>query len=192
MANTSATGGYLQPTNTVLDGADLSDFIHDVIVGITGIDNTLVRPGFQENPPTRQDLLVDWCGFTILNRRPAAMPWTTQGDDDSSLSTNELFDFIASFYGYNCMSYAAILRDGLQIPQNSEIMNEAGIAVIGATDIVYAPELRNGRFFERADLTVNMNRNLSRTYDILTIVGVEGTLYFEDVATQEFNAGETE
>ena len=89
------------------------------------------------------------------------------------------------------MGYAAVLRDGLQIPQNSDQLNAAGMAVIGVQDVLYVPELINDRWFERADITINLNRNLSRTYAILTLLGIEGTLFFDGVATEEFNAGET-
>jgi hypothetical protein len=191
MTNTSATGGYLTPTNVALDNNALKRFIHGVLVGVTGLDNTLVRPAYQPNQPVIPDLTVDWCAFAIVNRRPAAMPWTAQGNSNAELSTNELFDVFVNFYGPNCMGYAAILRDGLQIPQNSDQLNAAGIAVIGVQDVLYVPELINDRWFERADITINLNRNLSRTYDILTLLGIEGTLYFDDVATAEFNAGET-
>lgn len=191
MPNTSATGGYLTPTNTALDNNALKRFIHSVLVGVTGIDNTLVRPAYQPNQPVIPDIGVDWCAFSIVNRRPAAMPWTKQGEADAQLSTNELFDVFVNFYGPNCMGYAAILRDGLQVPQNSSALNDAGMAVIGAQDVIYLPELINDRWFERADITINLNRNLSRTYAILTLLGIEGTLYFDGVATEEFNAGET-
>jgi len=187
----SVIGGYLLPGNTVLDNHALQDYIHDVLVGVTGINNAFVRPAYQPNPPPIPDLDIDWCAFAIRNRRPAAMPWTTQEDDDADLSTNELFDVFATFYGPNCMGYAAILRDGLQVPQNSDQLTLVGIAVIGAEDIIYVPELINDRWFERADITINMNRNLTRTYDILSLLGATGTMYFDDIATEDFNAGET-
>ena len=191
-SNTSATGGYLVPTNTALDNHALQDYIHDVLVGVTAISNSLVRPAYQANPPPIPDLDVNWCAFSIRNRRPAAQPWTTQGDDDADLSTNELFDVVVTFYGPDCMGYAATLRDGLQIPQNSDQLTAVDMAVLGSEDIVYIPELINDRWFERADITINMNRNLSRTYDILPLLGATGTMYFNDVATEDFNAGETE
>lgn len=187
MANTSATGGYLLPTNNALDNHALQDYLHDVLVGVTGLDNTLVRPAYQPNPPPIPDLTVDWCAFSIRNRKPAAMPWTTQEDTDASLSTNELFDVVVTFYGANCMGTAAILRDGLQIPQNLDQLTAVGMAVIGAEDITYIPELINDRWYERADITINMNRNLSRTYDILSLLGAKGTMYFDDRATEDFN-----
>lgn len=183
----SATGGYLLPTTSPLDNSALQDFIHDVIVGVTGIDNTLIRPSYQQNPPPQPDIGVDWAAFAIINRKPAAMPWNTQEDNDAILSTNELFDVFVTFYGPNCMGNAAILRDGLQVPQNSDQLVAAGMAVLGFEDIRYVPDLINDRWFERADITINMNRNLSRTYDILPLLRATGTMYFDDVATENFN-----
>lgn len=191
MPNSSATGGYLRPTNVALDNNALKRFIHGVLAGVTGIDNTLVRPSYQANPPPIPDLNVNWAAFAITNKRTVAQPWFSQGDGDGTLSSNELFDVLVTFYGPDCMGYAAVLRDGLQIQQNSDALVAAGMAVLGTTDITYIPELINDRWFERADITVNLNRDLSRTYDILTLLGIEGTLYFDDVATEQFSAGDT-
>ncbi|MBL0320457.1 MAG: hypothetical protein IPP74_14375 [Alphaproteobacteria bacterium] len=187
MPNSSATGGYLLPTNTALDNNLLKRFLHGVIAGVTGLDNTLVRPAYQQNSPPITDIDVDWCAFLIRNRRTEAMPWLTQGDSDATLGTNELFDCFVSFYGPNSSGYAAILRDGLQIPQNSDQLNAAGMAVLGSEPLQYLPELVNDRWYERTDITINLNRNLSRTYDILSLLGATGTMYFDDVATEDFN-----
>lgn len=177
MANTSATGGYLQPTNVVIDDQALKRFLHDVIVGITGLDNTLVRPGFQANPPTRPNIDVNWCGFSIINKRTESLPLYRQDDEESGTqSTNELFDLLVSFYGPNCTAYAGVLRDGLQITQNLEQLFAAGMAPLGTDGIIYTADLVNDRFYERADITINMNRDVSRTYDILSLLSVEGTI----------------
>lgn len=187
MANTSATGGYLTPTNTVLDDSALQDFLHGAIAGITGLGNTFVRPTFQPNPPTRLGIDVNWCGFAILNRRTEALPWYVQNDEnDGTLSRTELFDLQVSFYGPNCTAYAGILRDGLQITQNLEQLFAAGMAPNGCQDIIYMPELVNDRYYQRADITVNMNRDVSRNYDILSLLSAEGTLQFENDYEENF------
>lgn len=189
MSNTSATGGYLKPTNTVLDGNLLQDFFHGVIAGVTGLDNTLVVPAFQNQPgpPLRPDIDVDWCGFAIMNRRTEALPWYVQNDgNDGTLSRTELFDLQVSFYGPNCTGYAGMLRDGLQITQNLEQLFAAGMAPEGTQDIVYLPEFINGRYYQRADLTVNMNRDVSRTYAILSLLSAQGTLQFESGYEENF------
>lgn len=188
MPNSSATGGYLLPTNAALDNNLLKRFMHGVIVGVTGLDNTLVRPAFQNNSPPIPDIDVDWCAFMIRNRHTEGMPWLNQGDIDATLGTNELFDVVVNFYGPSSMGYATVLRDGLQIPQNSDQLVAAGMAVLGSEGIQYIPELVNDRWYERTDITINMNRNLARTYDILSLLSAEGTLYFDDVATEDFNA----
>ena len=187
MANTSATGGYLKPTNTVIDGNVLQDFLHGVIAGITGLENTLVRAAFQPNPPTRPDIGVDWCGFSVLNRRTEALPWYQQDDENGgTLTRTELFDLLVSFYGPNCTAYAGMLRDGLQITQNLEQLFAAGMAPNGTQDIVYMPELVNDRYYQRADITVNMNRDVSRTYEILSLLSAQGTLQFENDYEENF------
>lgn len=48
------------------------------------------------------------------------------------------------------------------------------------------PELVNDRYYQRADITVNMNRDVSRVYDILSLLSAEGTLQFENDYEENF------
>ena len=73
MSNTSATGGFLQEQSTPLGITTLEDLWHDTICGVTGLDNTLVRPSRQLDPAQQPDALTDWCAFDIV--RVSSDPW---------------------------------------------------------------------------------------------------------------------
>ena len=69
MSNTSATGGYLSPVYPEITGLELRRTIGEILVGISGLEATLVRPAYQENPPPSPSINVNWLAFFIQERR---------------------------------------------------------------------------------------------------------------------------
>lgn len=178
MPNSSATGGYLMQTSSSIDGQALRRFLQSVIVGVTGLNATLVRPMWQQNPPPIPSIDVDWCGFAIMTQRPEKGAFHEQLDaGGATLLRHEELDLLCAFYGPNCLVNAGLLRDGLElIAQNREQLFLAGMGVNGFSDITHAPELVNDRFFDRADITMTIQREIRRSYDILHFVGASGNV----------------
>ncbi len=178
MPNSSATGGYLTQTSSSIDGQALRRFLQSVIVGVTGLNATLVRPMWQQNPPPIPSIDVDWCGFAIMTQRPEKGAFHEQLDaGGATLLRHEELDLLCAFYGPNCLVNAGLLRDGLElIAQNREQLFLAGMGVNGFSDIPHAPELVNDRFFDRADITMTIQREIRRSYDILHFVGASGNV----------------
>lgn len=178
MPNTSATGGYLTQTSSSIDGQALRRFLQSVIVGVTGLNATLVRPMWQQNPPPIPSIDVDWCGFAIMTQRPEKGAFHEQlNAGGATLLRHEELDLLCAFYGPSCLVNAGLLRDGLElIAQNREQLFLAGMGVNGFSDITHAPELVNDRFFDRADITMTIQREIRRSYDILHFVGASGTV----------------
>lgn len=178
MPNSSATGGYLTQTSSSIDGQALRRFLQSVIVGVTGLNAALVRPMWQQNPPPIPSIDVDWCGFAIMTQRPEKGAFHEQLDaGGATLLRHEELDLLCAFYGPNCLVNAGLLRDGLElIAQNREQLFLAGMGVNGFSDITHAPELVNDRFFDRADITMTIQREIRRSYDILHFVGASGNV----------------
>jgi hypothetical protein len=178
MPNSSATGGYLTQTSSSIDGQALRRFLQSVIVGVTGLNATLVRPMWQQNPPPIPSIDVDWCGFAIMTQRPEKGAFHEQLDaGGATLLRHEELDLLCAFYGPNCLVNAGLLRDGLElIAQNREQLFLAGMGVNGFSDITHAPELVNDQFFDRADITMTIQREIRRSYDILHFVGASGNV----------------
>lgn len=176
--NTSATGGYLRQTTGPLDGIDFRRFIGTVLVGITGLDAKLVRPTWQQNPPPIPDIDIDWLAFGQTNRRGDADAYQFESDD--GLTTTQLrheeCDFLLTFYGPNCLDIAGMLRDAFDITQNQEQLQLAGMAMVDLTEIIHAPELINDRFFDRADMTMTIRREIRRDYRVLSFVAAYGAI----------------
>jgi len=178
MANTSATGGYLTATTSPLDDQALARFMHDVIVGVTGLANELVRPAWQRNPPPRPNHDVLWCGFGVLNQTAEAGGSFVKELDTglgAEQQRTESFDLLCSVYGSGCAGLAAAIRDGLEISQNREQLFLAEMTYVGSGQVVRLPELVNEIWYERADVTLTFRRVVRREYAILNFLNVYGT-----------------
>ena len=170
MSNTSATGGYLLPlTGGSIDGLDLRRAIGAVLVGISGIDGTLVRPSWQQNPPPIPGIDVNWIAFFIQERRGDSNSYQQVQDSESSfLSRHEDLDILLSFYGVDCLQIAANVREGFELTQNNEIMLTNGLAFVRMGAITHIPELINDRYFDRADSVLTLRHEITKNYSILS------------------------
>lgn len=183
MPNTSATGGILTQTAGPTEGQTLLRFLHAVVSGVSGLGATEVRPMWQQNPPPIPGIETDWCGYGITDRRADANSYHKQLDlGGAELIRHEEFDVLCSFYGPACLDYAGRLRDGMQLAQNRENLFIAGMGLVGFSDIIHVPELVNERFFDRADITMTLRREIKRSYDILHFVAVDGIVVTETLS----------
>lgn len=180
MPNTSTSGGYLTQTSSSIDGQALRRFLQSVIVGVTGLDPTLVRPIWQQNPPPIPEIDTNWCGFAVTTQRAesgAYLRTLAPPAEGASLLRHEQLDMLCVFYGPKCLDIAAELRDGLElIQQNAEALCAAGMGINGFSGITHAPELINDRYFDRADITMTISREVRRNYGVSCFVGFNATV----------------
>lgn len=194
MANTSATGGYLQPTNTAtapLEGDALFDFIQAWIVGITGLPGQYVRPRWQPDPPNIPQTGTDWAAFGITNRvvqlANAELHYKavglTPGYDE--IRNHEELTVTVSFYGQNADNYAALLREGMGLAQNREPLFVQNMAVVDWGSVVAVPELIKEKWLYRVDFEFRLRRQIVRDYAVLDlasgVVQVNNEHYVETI-----------
>lgn len=184
--NTSATGGYLTPVGTApLDGDPLLDAVQAAIVGITGMDGTLVRPSPQPDPPPQPPAGTDWCSFQVTRREGDDFPSIVHdgtGDGSDTLTRHETVEMLASFIGPACQANASVLRDGFYIPQNIEALMRSGIALLDVGEPVSVPDLVNLQWINRCDLAFRLRRQTERTYQVLNLVSAAGVLQGETIS----------
>lgn len=175
MANTSATGGYVQPVSTVTPEEDLplDVILQGMVAGITGLDGAMVRPRWQPVQPRVPEADVTWCALGVTLIRPddnAAITHDPTGDGADNLVRHEDIELLATFYGPQAAMRAAMLRDGLQIAQNREALTASGIGFVTAGDLRAVPELVNQQWIRRQDLPITLRRIVRRTYPVLNIL----------------------
>lgn len=192
---TSATGGYLAPSGSPpLDGQDLLDFLQGVIVGVTGMDGTLVRPAWQIESPTIPDAGNAFCAFRITRRSPdtyAVVEHNTDGDGSDAMQRQERLHVLLSFYDQGSRGHAdelaARFRDGIAIAQNREALQRANFGHVKTGDATVVPSLLKVRWLYRVDLEWIVTRQIDRTYAVLTIVSAHTTLVTDDGLKREIN-----
>jgi hypothetical protein len=198
--NDSSTGGYLVPAASpapLEDGA-LYEALQAAVVGITGLAGTLVRPRWQAEPAMVPQQATTWCAIGVTDREADIYPYVQFFGNTQSyqLQRHEIFVLLCSFYGlgYNNQDssldnptptpgadyYAALLRDGLAIPQNLEVLSLEGIYLVAVEDLVTVPVLVKQRWMYRVDLKITLRREIDRTYPVLSIETVNVDLYTDD------------
>lgn len=206
MPNTSATGGYLLPAAAPapLEGRALLRFFQQIIVGITGLDGTMVRPYWQEEPPDVPDEGEAWVAFKI-SRRPSdeypfvgRLPYAPE-DGNDHLQRHEALDILSSFYdtgstGLNdsgglADSYASLFKDGLAVPQNREPLYLTGMGLTKVGSVLTVPVLFKKRWQNRVDFEWTVNRQIDRVYPVGIITSATGTIYTDTgLPPQPFSA----
>jgi hypothetical protein len=181
MANTSATGGYLQPASTATpdEDIDLDLVLQPMVAGITGLDGSMVRPRWQPTLPRTPEASVNWCAIGVTLITPddnAVVTHNGAGDGLDNLVRHEDIEALATFYGPQAGLHAAMLRDGLQIPQNWEGLTPLGLAFVKAGDMRTVPELVNQQWVRRVDLPIYLRRIVRRTYPVLNILSAPVSL----------------
>lgn len=180
MTNTSATGGYLVPTSSAAlpGGLTLNQFIHNVLVGISGLDNTLVRPSWQIEPPKYPAIDVNWMAFGINTITPDANAFVQINNDGSeSFQRHEMLEIGLSFYGPELIYYSSLVRDGFQITQNLEALRAANMGFTGVGPQQQVPDLLNERWVNRMTMSLFIRRQIQRVYPVLALVSANGTIH---------------
>ncbi len=182
MTNSSATGGYLAPTiNTNLYDKAFESFFHDVITGICGYPNDLVRPQGQRVPPQLPPIETNWCSFLIVSERDLNLRGQTHhdpaGDGSDILERTVECRILLSFYGPDAFAYADGFSDGLCIEQNRWQLNAAnfGLVHVGERRVFY--ELINQEHMKRVDVEIRVYRDIRKVYPVLNLLQAVGTIY---------------
>jgi hypothetical protein len=180
MSNDSSTGGYLSPEQPwALDDDALARALQAVVVGITGLDGTLVRPRWQPVVPRQPDVGMTWCAIGVTEEDPDDNPAVVHdgaadgGEGADTLYRHSVLNVLASFYGPSASAVAGVLRDGLHIPQNREAMTAQGLAFISSDKILAAPELVNQQWIRRYDLPLRLRRVVTRVYPVRNLTSAE-------------------
>lgn len=173
--NTSASGGYLLPVNPIINDDDnLDDILHDFYMGLTNLDPTLVRPRWVITPGNLPDIKTEWMSFGVTNRKQDT--FVSQIFDPSKgmiVQRYEHFDCIISVYGRQADHYTGLIRDGMFVEQNREVIKRYGIVVVEIGQPKTVPMLINERWNKRIDVTISFRRQLVRVYPIESLVSAE-------------------
>ena len=174
--NTSATGGYLAPnTPYPLDDAALDNFLQTMVVNITGLPASYVRPRWQSTTPVQLEQGTNWCAIGIMDSSIDDGPYITYDPIGltGTYTRHETLNLLASFYGPNSKQFAAILRDGIAVPQNIEVLLANAMAYVECGNIRNSPELINNKWIKRQDMSIVIRRKITRSYALSYLAASE-------------------
>jgi len=182
----SRFAGYLGPVNpppppspgTPPDGPLTDDlwenFLHDLIAGVTGLDNTLVRPRWQTEPPLRPDIGVNWVAFGVTNTQADYAPVFYHIDDGvvgyDALQQMEEHTIMCSFYGPAGEKYCSYFQRGLWVDQNQASMRANAVGLVSVGGQTRAAELVKERWWPRTDVQFILRREVRYNYNVLNLL----------------------
>lgn len=190
----SSTGGALlpnpPPAPTPLEGKALLQFIQAYVVGLTGLPGNMVRPRWQAEAPTLPTQGDVWAAVGIASRPADTWPFVGHVTDVASpegadqLQRHEELKILASFYDMGVDGtadyYASLLRDGLAIAQNREVLSINGMGLGDVGDLISLPSQIKVRWLYRVDLDFSIRRNIVRRYPVLNIIEADVTVIGEE------------
>ena len=167
--------GYLQQASAdALDDNALALALQALVVGVTGLDPTLVRPRWQPQMPKRPSAQTNWAAIGVTTYIAQDYPEYVQDEELSgTLRRLEHVHVLAIFYGPSSSNYASLFRDGLYIEQNLAVLYRSGLKLISADDITHAPEEINTGWIPRSDVPLRFTRMINRVYPTRTITSAE-------------------
>ena len=92
------------------------------------------------------------------------------------MQRHEEVEVQCAFYGPDCEEYSAIVRDGLQLSQNLEALRSVNMGFVGTSAAMQVPDLTNERWVDRFEMTVTFRREILRSYPILSLASVSGSI----------------
>ncbi len=181
VSNTSATGGYLVAASSsgFPGGLTLNQFLQTVLVGISGLPASLVRPKWQIAPPASPDLAVNWLAFGVSFEDPDTFAYLglDNAGTHQTLIRQENVTLQCAFYGPDCDNIARLVRNGFQLPQNNEALRAGNMGFVSSDRPMHVPDLVNERFIDRIEMGIFLRRQVQDTYPVLNILSASGEIH---------------
>lgn len=159
-----------------LEGQSLDNFIQQLISGICQLPPNLVFPRWQPEPPILPGPTINWASVGVTDNE-LLHGWAVIMHDPANggrdiMEQYEEFTVLCSFYGPQADFYDALLRDGLQIPQNREILQLYAMGLVQFYSKTVVPELMKNTWLRRVDREIKFTRAILREYPVLNLLGV--------------------
>ena len=171
MAGDSSSPGFLAPTGQPAYDEALADLLQAAVVGITGLDGSLVRPRWQPEPPQQPDFATNWCAMGITKIVADAYSYDRADPSGAfgSVEEDEAIMVLHSFYGPACYQLCERFRKGMMLAQNRDALLAQGVLLTGIDESVEVPALLKSIWVRRVDINVEYRRRAVTTYPVLSV-----------------------
>jgi hypothetical protein len=174
------TTGYVKPETLKQfpKGLTLPQFLQTLIVGLSGLDGTLVRPKWQVEPAESPDIEIQWISFGLVKTTPDANAYVGVAEDGSNVfQRHEGLELGLTIFGPEGAALAGLIRDGFFIYQNLEALRSANMGFTKTGPALVVPELVNERRLNKVEMSVFLRREIQRVYPVLTLVSANGQIH---------------
>lgn len=180
--NTSATGGYVtdQPPS-VLSGEHITRLLQKMVMALTGLPGTLVRPRWQPMPPSQPPAETTWASVGVQRVEADEFPYIVHDPSGTfpgalapgvdRMQRHATLTVLVTFYGPEAEDTGGRLRDALYIPQQMEGMRP--LKLLTVRDLARAPEMINQQWIDRVDLEIDLRMQINRVYPIYDLAGAD-------------------
>lgn len=155
---------YIIPSGDVLYDQSLEDIFQAFIKGVTGLPGKMVRPRYQNPPPTMPNVGENWVAFNVKSTFADDSPSFAISLTENKSSRHEELELFLSFYGEQGAHYANLFKDGTAIPQNIANLKPNKINFIECRKILMVPDFLNQQYVHRYDVVAIFTRRTSRSY----------------------------
>lgn len=192
MSNDSSTGGFLAPAGPLPpEDTALDELLQALVAGVTMLPGNLVRPRWQPRPPPVPEPSVDWGAIGVTEETPEpniSLVHVSAGQGSSISYLVDVITVTATFYGPTARGNAELLRTGLMIAQNRELLYNSGLALMAMPEkTVFLPEIINNQTQRRADVVILFRRRTTLVWPILNLLEFQGTLNTENPGDLDYS-----
>jgi len=174
--------GFVRETNSPLEDPGFTDLIQQMVVGITGLPGSMVRPRWQDNPPNQPPKSANWCAMGVNVYTPQNYPYifhdpnAAGGMGQDVMLDWSTFEVLASFYGPAAVANAGRLRRGCYIDQNLDTLIINGINLREVGEQRNIPDIFNNQYVDRCDVSLIMSRETISHFPIRNIISASTVL----------------
>jgi len=178
MANTSATGGFLNVVNHPLSQEQIEALLFPIITNLTGLDESHVFVAYQQTPPAAPKLEEDWVGYYLSMMGADNFPQVyhdPSGEGTDIEVENVHWNWVMEFVGPNSVHLARQLRASIYIEQNRpmELYNN-GLAIKYADSLKFFPYVENGKWLKKSYLRIKIDQWCPYRFDVLNLLSAHG------------------
>ena len=167
---------------------DLDVILQGLITQLTGLDGTLVRPRWQATEPLYPEYGTTWAAIGVTSQDADVNTMSVPTEDGLEVHRHETITVVSSFYGPNAAETAGMLRDGMFVGINREVLSNNGMAILRIGTVSRSPVLLNQKWQNRVDFQFTLRRHTIRLYPISTVIESDGSMT-DGETSQDFDTG---
>lgn len=179
----STQPGYLIPVEDPAADDALVDLLQPFLVGVTGLDGTLIRPRWQPNPANQPDFSTNWAAVGVVYEEPDDYAEQLSPDlevtGEVGLRRQSLLHVQLSFYGPDCSKMGRRVHAGLQIDQNRTLLRSEGLALVNLGAPTHIPALVKNTWVPRIDVLMIVRQCLYHSFQVYSLKGLS-TSYLDN------------